>query len=82
MQPVRSRSRSFVRSIRAITLLQPRIMHKEITDRGIIQIKNAESDMYSLQIQMCVLKYIVGITKLQQEGKMIMKTPFVTKCTG
>ena len=67
MQPVRSRSHSFVRSIRAITLLQPRIMHKEITDRGIIQIKKAESDMCSLQIQMCVLKYIVGITKYNRK---------------
>jgi hypothetical protein len=42
-------------------------MHKEITDRGIIQIKNAEADMYSLQIQMCVLKYIVGITKYNRK---------------
>ena len=53
-------------------------MHKEITDLGIIQIEKAESDMCSLQTQMCVLKYIVGIT-IQQEGKIIMKTPFVTK---
>ena len=67
MQQVRSRSRSFVRSIRAITLLQPRIMHKEITDRGIIQIEKAESDMCSLQTQMCVLKYIVGITKYNRK---------------